>query len=91
LFPERTVKAKTIMDVLSKSFSHYVKESGVEKDITLKNLRKIYISWMYRVMGKDTGLLTSHSSEKVLKDHYIDSSILSAIEEATLKIRVFSV
>jgi hypothetical protein len=34
LFPERTVKAKTIMDVLSKSFSHYVKESGVEKDIT---------------------------------------------------------
>jgi integrase len=91
LFPERTVKAKTIMDVLSKSFSHYVKESGVEKDITLKNLRKTYISWMYRVMGKDTGLLTSHSGEKILKDHYIDSTFLSKIEEASLKIRVFNV
>ncbi|MFV8392471.1 hypothetical protein [Flavobacterium sp. LB2P6] len=89
LFPERTVKAKTIMDALSKSFSHYVKESGVEKHVSLKNLRKTYITWMYRVMGKNTGLLTSHSGEKILKDHYIDSTVLSAIEEATLKIRVF--
>jgi integrase len=91
LFPERTVKAKTIMDVLSKSFSHYVKESGVQKDVSLKNLRKTYITLMYRVMGKSKGLLTSHSGEKVLKDHYIDSAVLSAIEEATLKIRVLSV
>ena len=89
LYPERTVKSKTIMDVLSKSFSHYVKESGVQKDVSLKNLRKTYITWMYKVMGKNTGLLTSHSSEKILKDHYIDSTVLSALEEATLKIRVF--
>lgn len=90
LFPERTAKAKTIMDALSKSFSHYVKESGVEKDVSLKNLRKTYITWMYRVMGKNTGLLTSHSGEKILKDHYIDSTVLSAIEEAALKIKMFN-
>lgn len=89
LFPERNVKAKTIMDALSKSFSHYVKESGVQKDVSLKNLRKTYITWMHRAMGKNTGLLTSHSGEKILKDHYIDSTVLSALEEATLKIRVF--
>lgn len=89
LFPERTVKSKTIMDVLSKSFSHYVKESGVKKEVSLKNLRKTYITWMYKVMGKSTGLLTSHSGEKVLTDHYIDSTVLTALEEATLKIRVF--
>ena len=52
-------------------------------------MRKTYITWVNKVMGKNTGLLTSHSGEKVLKDHYIDSTILSAIEEATLKIRVF--
>lgn len=62
----------------------------MKKDITLKNLRKTYISWMYRIMGKDTGLLTSHSGEKILKDHYIDSTFLSKIEEASLKIRVFN-
>ncbi|OXA71099.1 hypothetical protein B0A67_12555 [Flavobacterium aquidurense] len=89
LFPERNVKAKTIMDALSKSFSHYVKESGVEKNVSLKNLRKTYITWMHRAIGKNTGLLTSHSGEKVLKDHYIDSTVLTALEEATLRIRVF--
>jgi hypothetical protein len=40
-------------------------------------------------MGKSTGLLTSNSGEQVLKDHYIESTILTAIEEATLKIREF--
>lgn len=44
---------------------------------------------MNRIMGKNTGLLTSHSGEKILKDHHIGSTILSALEEATLKIRVF--
>jgi integrase len=89
LFPERNVKTKTIMNDLSKGFTHYLKESGIEKDVSLKNLRKTYISWVNRVMGKSTGLLTSHSGEQVLNDHYIDSTILTAIEEATLKIRVF--
>ena len=89
LFPERKVKTKTIMNDLSKCFTHYIKESNIEKEVSLKNLRKTYISWVNRVMGKSTGLLTSHSGEQVLKDHYIDSTILTAIEEATLKIRVF--
>lgn len=88
LFLERDVKAKTIMDALSKSFSNYVKESEKQKDVSLKNLRKTYITWMHRAMGKNTSLLTSHSGEKVLKDHYIDSAVLTALEEATLRIRV---
>ena len=89
LFPERKVKTKTIMNDLSKCFTHYIKESNIEKEVSLKNLRKTYISWVNRVMGKSTGLLTSHSGEQVLKDHYIDSTILTEIEEATLKISVF--
>tara|TARA_R110000868_G_scaffold1859_1_gene14813 strand:- start:109 stop:1374 length:1266 start_codon:yes stop_codon:yes gene_type:complete len=91
LFPERKVKTKTIMNDLSKAFSHYLKESGVDKDVSLKNLRKTYITWMNRVLGKNTRLLTSHGGEQVLKDYYLDDKILSAIEEATLKIRVFGV
>jgi hypothetical protein len=89
LFPERNVKTKTIMNDLSKAFSHYIKESGIEKEVSLKNLRKTYISWVNRVMGINTGLLTSHSGQQILKDHYIDSTILTSIEEATLKIKVF--
>ena len=40
LFPERNVKSKTIMNDLSKAFSHYVRESNVKTDISLSNLRK---------------------------------------------------
>ncbi len=40
-------------------------------------------------MGKETGVLTSHSGEQVLLDHYIDSKILSAVEKAALNFRVY--
>jgi len=89
LFPKRKVKTKTIMNDLSKAFTHYLKESGVDKEVSLKNLRKTYITWVNRVMGKNTGILTSHGGEQVLKDYYLDGKILSAIEEAALKVRVF--
>jgi integrase len=89
LEPTRKVKTKTIMNDLSKSFTHYLKESGINKDVSLKNLRKTYITWVNKAMGKNTGILTSHSGGKVLKDYYIDSSILSTIEEAALKIKIF--
>ena len=42
-------------------------------------------------MGKNTGILTSNGGEQVIKDYYLDGKILSTIEEATLKIRVFGV
>lgn len=89
LFPDRNVNTITIMNDLSKAFTHYVKESGIDKNISLKHLRKTYITWINRIMGKSTGLLTSHSGEKVLKDHYIDSTILTAVEESVLKVKVF--
>jgi hypothetical protein len=40
-------------------------------------------------MGKSTGLLTGHQGEQVLKDYYIDSDVLSEIEKATLKVKIF--
>ncbi len=89
LFPQRNVLTKTIMNDLSKAFTHYKKNVGITKDVSLKNLRKTYITWLRLAMGKDTGLLTSHSGEQVLLDHYIDSTILSAVEKATLNFRVY--
>ena len=44
--------------------------------------------WLNRVMGKNTGILTSHLRQ-LLKNYYLDDKILSAIEEATQKNRVF--
>ena len=89
LSPHRYEKAKTMMDVLSKSFTHYRIGAGVEKEITLSNLRKTYISWVNNEMGVETGLISSHSTIGVLEKYYLDPKILTAIETAALKVRVF--
>ncbi len=89
LFPERKVKSITIMNDLSKSFTHYKNGAGITKDISLKTLRKTYISWANQVMGNETGLLTSHSNNSVIEKYYLDPKILSVIEMGALKIRVF--
>lgn len=89
LYPERMVGSKTIMNDMSKAFTHYRKAAGVNSDVSLSSLRKTYITWVNRVMGKNTGLLTGHSSEQVLKDHYVDSFVLNNIEKAALEIKIF--
>lgn len=94
LFPERInksrpVKDKTMMDAMSKGFTHYKKAAKINKEVSLKNLRKTYITWVHAVMQKDTGILSSHSTEEILERHYIDPTILTKIEEGALKIKIF--
>ena len=42
-----------------------------------------------RFLDKQTGLLSSHSSDEILERHYIDPTVLTAAEKAILKLRVF--
>jgi len=90
LCPNRRVEnVKTIMDILSKSFTFYKNKAGIQKNISLKNLRKTYISWVYQSMEQETGKLTSHSTNDVLKNHYIDQTMLNRIQRGMLEIRIF--
>lgn len=89
LCPERNESVLTIMNTLSKSFTFYKNKSGVTKNISLKHLRKTYISWVNQVMGSDTRILTSHSTDGVLKEHYLDPTILDTIQKGMLNIKVF--
>lgn len=77
------------MDSLSKAFSHYKNGAGIEKDISLKSLRKTYITWVHQVMQKETGVLTSHSTTKVLESYYIDPQILSVVEKGAIEKKIF--
>ena len=88
LFPERDCTTKTIMDRLSKSFTHYKQGAGITKDISQKNLRKTYITWVNQVMGSQTGLITSQSNQ-VIDKYYLDPKVLSAVEKAALEIKIF--
>ena len=89
LCPNRNESVLTIMNTLSKSFTFYKNKSGVTKNISLKHLRKTYISWVNQVMGTDTRILTSHSTDGVLKEHYLDPTILDTIQKGMLNIKVF--
>lgn len=40
-------------------------------------------------MQKETGVLTSHSTTKVLESYYIDPQILSAVEKGANEIKFF--
>jgi len=89
LCPDRKESHLTIMNTLSKSFTFYKNKAGITKNISLKHLRKTYISWVNRVMGKETGKLTSHTSDGVLEGHYLDPTILNAVQKGMLNIKVF--
>jgi integrase len=89
LCPDRNESVLTIMNTLSKSFTFYKNKSGVTKNISLKHLRKTYISWVNQVMGTETRILTSHSTDGVLKEHYLDPTILDTIQKGMLNIKVF--
>lgn len=89
LFPQRHENTKNMMDVLSKSFTHFRIGAGIEKEISLKDLRKTYISWVNSEMGAETGLISSHFTNGILEKFYLDPKILTAIETAALKVRVF--
>lgn len=89
LYPERDINSKSIMDILSKSFTYYKEAAWINKDICLSNLRKTYISWRNQVLGVDTGLVSNSADRNALKNHYIDPKIMSAVEKAALDVRVF--
>ena len=84
--PTEKYSNNTMMEMITKAFSHFKKGAGIKSEITLKHLRKTYITWTNQVLGKDTGKITSHAGTKILNDHYLDPTILSAVEKAALDI-----
>ncbi len=62
---------------MSKGFSHFYKLLGTGKNIQFKHLRKTYISYMKLAMGSETGDLTSHASDQVINNNYVDERIIA--------------
>jgi integrase len=89
LCPDRKMNVQSFMDFLSKSFTHYLKSTGINKNYSLKNLRKTYFTWMNRVMGDDTKVLSSHSTDGVLKKYYLDPKLSSVIAKGAMEIKIF--
>jgi integrase len=87
LNPNSNVKRKTLSTQLSKSFSHYRDNAGISKDISLKNLRKTHITKLYEIVKEDTRLVTDHTTDKVLREHYVDKQTLNTQEKIKTNLR----
>jgi integrase len=79
LAPDETMKRRTIMDFISKSFTHYYKQLNTGKDIKFYDLRKTYISHLYAKHGEKAKIITKHSGEDVMLNHYIDDKVIAEV------------
>jgi integrase len=67
---------KYLMELTTRSFSHFAEKVGVT-GLTLKNLRKTYITKLTMAMGDNARIFTAHSSHEVLKNHYLSQAFLA--------------
>jgi hypothetical protein len=64
--PDRTRNNKNFISLVSKSFSFFRDKAGVRKDISIKHLRKTYITWVNSINGYGAHIITGHSGYEIL-------------------------
>ena len=71
-------KRKTLIDNVSKAFTHYWNLTGIDKKVQLKHLRKTYLTALVEQFGDKAPLISDHSGIEVLKKHYVNDKQLMA-------------
>ena len=71
------MKRITMMDLISKAFTHFFNQIGSSKKLVFKNLRKTYVSSAYKHFGEKARILTKHASVEIIQKHYTDREILN--------------
>jgi len=72
----------TLIDYISKAFQHFWKQTGIEKPVQLKSLRKTYLTALVIQYGDKAPVISNHSGIEVLKNHYVnDEQLASATKD----------
>lgn len=66
----------TLIDFVSKAFTHFWKQTGFEKKVQLKSLRKTYLTALVEHFGDKAPIISNHSGIAVLKKHYVNDKQL---------------
>ncbi|MBI4930855.1 MAG: tyrosine-type recombinase/integrase [Bacteroidetes bacterium] len=76
---DEKMKRESMKHFISRSFSHYARQIKPEQPITLKSLRKLYITQLSKFLGAEQARqITGHSSTRIMQTNYIDSKVLAA-------------
>ena len=86
---EERYTMNTLMEKVSKAFTHFREVAEITTPYTLKHLRKTYLTWLFHSLGEDSNKVSSHSSMNVLEKHYINPLVLNIEHERLLSIKVF--
>ena len=76
---------KTVMNMLSRSFTHFWKLTGSEEEFTLKHLRKTYVTTIYSSVGDDASKVTGQSVDTIIKSYLDKEMILAAAQNFDLR------
>lgn len=84
--PERAKQSTlTIMDNLSKGFTHFYNLLNTGRELQMKSLRKTYLTHLNNTLNGEAKKLSSHTTDAVLEKHYIDKKVISkTIAEMTI-------
>ncbi len=75
----RPINSKALYNNVSKAFSHYWKSLKKDNIRNLNTGRKIYLTRLEQIAGKNTYQFSSHKGMEVLDTHYIDPMIMSKV------------
>jgi len=74
---DKETSRKHLIGFISRSFTHFC-QVGQVKDLTIKNLRKTYVTKLTIVMGENAKIFTGHQDVKVMQNHYLSQAYLAA-------------
>lgn len=70
---------KTLWNKASKSFSHYWQQLDFDPNISLKVLRKTYLTAVAVKLGDRANLISDHSDIELLKKHYVEEEAIQSM------------
>lgn len=85
--PDRKAKSLSMMEAISKAFSHYYGLQNTGRKLQFKHLRKTYLTYLVAALGGEAKNLSSHTTDEVLQRHYIDKTI---VNKAVKKLDIFN-
>lgn len=80
--PDSLVTRKTMIDFVSKAYSHFWKKTGIDKLLQLKNLRKTFMTSLVDHFGDKANMVSDHEGMEVVKKHYLNKRELTKGLEA---------
>ncbi len=62
----------TMRVLVSKAFTHFWRLTEIKRDLSLKHLRKTFLTQLAMKLGDKATLVSDHHDMQVLKDHYLN-------------------